>query len=196
MTTEANMETYLRINELKNYLYCPRISFYTLCLRIDRETDLSRAGITEEQVTKHRMQRRRQALHAVKSGTRHFDVPVVSHQFQLVGRLDETVETSEGLYLVDYKDTERDYGYWTLQMLAYQLCMEEAGRRVAGVYIYTIPTRQYHEIHPNQTGDLRRLEGVLQHLRRMVEEEICPPPVDQIGKCRSCQYARFCNDIF
>jgi CRISPR-associated exonuclease Cas4 len=194
MTTEINTETYLRINELKNFLYCPRISYYALCLRIDRETDLSRAGIVEEQVTKQRMQRRRQALHAVQDGTRHFDVSVVSHQYQVVGRLDEVVETSAGVYLVDYKDTERDYGYWSLQMLAYRLCMEEAGVNVIGVYIYTIPNRTYHEIQP-KSADLRRLTQTLDSLQNMVNTEICPPPVDQIGKCRSCQYARFCNDV-
>lgn len=30
----------------------------------------------------------------------------------------------------------------------------------------------------------------------MIEDERCPEPIDHIGKCRSCQYVRFCNDIF
>lgn len=194
MTTDINTDGYLRINELKNFVYCPRISYYALCLRIDRETDLSRTGIVEEQATKKRMQRRKQALHALMEGRRHFDFAVVSHHYRLVGRLDEVIETDEGVYLVDYKDSERDYGYWGLQMLAYSLCMQEAKHKVKGMYIYSIPKRQYHEIQVKAT-DLRRLQESLAALERILTDERCPPPVSQIGKCRSCQYLRFCNDV-
>src|SRR5579871_6411125 len=86
MTNIPDTTHYLRINELKNYTYCPRISFYALCLGIDRETGLSRAGIDAEAETKVRMKRRKQALHSVKEGERHFDVTVYSHTLQLVGR--------------------------------------------------------------------------------------------------------------
>lgn len=192
--TEINTDTYFRINEIKNYSYCPRTCYYSLCLGIDRTTDLSWAGIDAEQKTKRQMQRRKQALHAVKAGVRHFDVPVVSHQCQLVGRLDEMVEAAEGVYLIDYKDTEQDHGYWKLQLLAYQLCLEEMGKTVCATYIYTIPTRAYHRIQPKR-ADLERLQAILVAVQRMVTTETCPPPINHIGKCRSCQYSRFCNDI-
>lgn len=190
------LSTYLRINELKSYAYCPRISFYTLCLRLDRETGLSRMGIEAEAEVKTRMKRRKHALHAVVDGQRHFDVTVFSHIYQIVGRLDEVVETAAGIYLIDYKDTDRDYGYWKLQMYAYRLCLEEMlTPTILGCYIYSIPTQEYHEVKFAQR-DAGKLPVALTELRAMVENEICPPPVEQIGKCRVCQYARFCNDVF
>jgi CRISPR-associated protein Cas4 len=187
---------YWRVNEIKNYLYCARISFYTLCMGLDRETGLSQMGIEAEADTKKRMKRRKHALHAVHDGTRHFDVQVVSHTHQLIGRLDEVVETETGVYLIDYKDTDKDYGYWKLQMLAYRLCIEEQTELpVLGSYVYSIPTQQYTAVKTTATHQ-RKLAGVLETLAEMVNSEVCPPPVKQIGKCRSCQYARFCNDVF
>lgn len=194
MIDGVTTDGYLRINEIKNFLYCPRICYYALCLRLDRETDLSRAGIAEEQVTKQRMKRRKHALHAVHVGERYFDVPVVSEHYQLVGKLDEIVSTPQGVYIVDYKDTARDYGYWTLQMLAYKLAVEEVGYNVLGSYVYIIPNRDYHEV-AFKPSDYQKLARIFDTLHEMIRSERCPAPVSQIGKCRSCQYIRFCNDV-
>ncbi len=187
---------YIRINELKNYLYCPRISFYTLCLHIDRETGLSRMGIEAEIVAKRRMKRRKHALHSVMDGVRYFDVSVFSHTHRLVGKIDEVVESSAGLYLVDYKDTDKDYGYWKVQMAAYALCMPETDQRpIVGCYIYSIPTQTYTETKTTKR-DHRKLTGILGELHAMTRHEICPPPTPHRAKCRTCQYTRFCNDVF
>jgi CRISPR-associated exonuclease Cas4 len=193
-TDILDTDSYLRINEIKNYLYCPRISYYSLCLQVDRETDLSRGGIVEEQQTKEHMKRRKYALHAVHEGSRHFDVPITSHLHRFVGRLDEMVVTSEGAYLVDYKDTDQDYGYWRTQMLAYKLGLEEMGQVILGCYVYLIPKRAY-ELVVFKASDINKLAQILSSLRGMVAAERCPPPAAQIGKCRSCQYLRFCNDV-
>lgn len=187
---------YWRINELKNFLYCARIAYYALVLGIDRTTGSSEAGIAAEEETRELMQRRRKALHAVVSGERRLSVPLVSHQLQLVGKLDEMIVAPDGVYLVDYKDTDRDYGYWQAQMTAYRLCAEEEpGVKVLECYIYTIPTRQYHLIPASAQGQ-RVLEKTLAFLRELTNTEVCPPPTPQIGKCRTCQYQRFCNDVF
>jgi CRISPR-associated exonuclease Cas4 len=187
---------YLRINELKNYLYCPRISFYALCMGLDRETGLSQLGVEAEADVKTRMKRRQHALHAVVNGRRWLDVEVVSHAQQIIGKIDEVVETAQGVYLVDYKDTDRDYGYWKMQLCAYRMCFEEAEQLpVLGCYIYTLPTQTYHEIKLRKPDQAKFIE-ILDEIRSMVRDERCPSPVQQAGKCAVCQYARFCNDVF
>src|SRR5690606_19923802 len=110
---------YLRINELKNYQYCPRISFYTLCMSMDRITHLAELGIEAEADAKQRLRRRQHALHSITRGIRHFNVTLWSEMNQIIGQIDEVVETATGIYLVDYKDTQKDYGYWQVQMAAY-----------------------------------------------------------------------------
>ncbi len=196
MNVSEDTSGYLRINELKNYLYCSRISFYALCMGIDRETGLSHMGIEAEAEVKTRMKRRKHALHTVVAGKRILDVTLVSHVHRLIGKIDEVVETPEGAYLIDYKDTDRDYGYWKIQMCAYQLCAAESWiRPVQGCYVYSLPTQQYYPVEVN-SHDYQGLERALHEIESMIREERCPPPTSQPGKCRVCQYARFCNDVF
>jgi CRISPR-associated protein Cas4 len=189
-------DDYRRINELKNYLYCPRISYYALCLGLDRETGLSKLGIEAEQAIKGRMKRRQHALHAVVEGERLMNVLVTSHKLRLIGKIDEVVKTADGLYLIDYKDTTQDYGYWHIQMCAYQLCVNEMfDLPVLGCYIYSIPNQQYMELEFT-AHTVKKLYQILEALNTMVELEQFPSPTKQMGKCRICQYSRFCNDVF
>ena len=186
---------YLRINELKNHAYCPRIPYYTLCMGMDRTTRLAEMGVEAEIETKHRMNRRKHALHSVVEGTRHSDVAVWSRTWQLMGNVDEIVETSGGLYLVDYKDTAQDYGYWQMQMQAYRLCVEEClSAPVLGCYIYTIPDMAYHPVALDRRV-LGRLDRAIQAMQDVLKSEVCPPPTPHQGKCRVCQYRCFCNDV-
>lgn len=187
---------FLRINELKNYLYCPRISFYSLCMDMDRITRLAELGIEAETDTKRRMRRRKHALHSVAEGVRHFSVTLWSESYRIIGQVDEIVETAGGVYLVDYKDTDKDYGYWQLQMAAYMACAVECiSLPVVGCRIYTISDMTYHTV--DVTAAVRkRLDRTLVAVRELVASEICPPPAKAKGKCRSCQYRRFCNDVF
>lgn len=186
-------QLYWRVNEIKNAVYCPRISFYALCLGLDRETAVSRIGIEAEAKTKKRMRRRKHALHAVHDGERVFDIPVIYHPLRLIGRLDEIVVTDDGVYLVDYKDTDTDYGYWALQMAAYRLGIAATGTKVLGCYIYTIPDQQYKQVKVNK-GHENRLHEVIDQLELLIYTEVLPMPTKHPNRCLSCQYSCFCND--
>jgi CRISPR-associated exonuclease Cas4 len=194
--TQIDTSTFLRVNEIKNWLYCARISYYALCLRLDRETGLSQAGIDAETETKRLMTRRRHALHAVVDGQRHFDVALYEANLRLTGKLDELVETADGVYLIDYKDTVRDYGYWRAQMCAYRRCARATlGQPVLGCFVYAIPERRYIEVKLTRR-DEQQLDNILTALAVLLKSEVCPQPTSQVGKCRTCQYLRFCNDVF
>lgn len=193
--SELTTDHYLRINELKNYVYCPRISYYELCLSLNRATRLAELGVEAEKETKRRMRRRKHALHAVTNGIRHLDVAVASHEYGLVGRIDEVVETPGGLHLVDYKDTERDYGYWKIQMQAYALCAAETlNQMVLGTYVYIIPDQVYRPIRLTMR-EIQKLTDAIEHIQAMIAREVCPPPTAHVAKCRTCQYRHFCNDV-
>jgi CRISPR-associated exonuclease Cas4 len=190
-----NTDHYLRINELKNTIYCPRISYYALCLHLDRTTPLAELGIAAEQDTRRRMRRRKHALHAAVDGTRAYNVPVWSHPWQLVGQVDEVIDDGQSLYLVDYKDVEKDHGYWKVQMAAYKHCAEETfDRPVAGCFVYSIPQHTYHEVKVT-ARTTNTLIDLLDDLHQMIGMQVCPPPIPHYAKCRQCQYRRFCNDV-
>lgn len=195
MSNDKDTSHYIRINEIKNFLYCPRIPFYSLCLDLDRDTRLARIGIENEQRVKQQMKRRKHALHARHKGQRIYDVNVVHHEYQLIGKLDEIIHTNEGVYLVDYKDTDTDYGYWKIQMLAYRLCVETAGIKVLGCSVYTIPNQTYHDIRTTKHHE-KKLHDIVQSLQVFLRYDVCPEPTPHQNKCRTCQYRRFCNDIW
>jgi CRISPR-associated exonuclease Cas4 len=194
MVETQDTHFYWRINEIKNAIYCSRIPYYALCLGLDRDTAVSRIGIEAEQDTKNRMRRRKHALHAVHDGTRYFDFEVTQHTLRLVGRLDEVIKVETGVYLVDYKDTDEDHGYWHLQMAAYRLAARSNGMTVLGSYVYTIPDQTYHELTLTRQHE-QRLHEILRQLEEMVKHETTPPPTKHHKKCLTCQYRRFCNDV-
>jgi len=194
MSVDVSTDDYLRINEIKNYLYCPRIPYYALCMRTDRETSLSHMGVEHEATAKTRMKRRKYALHTIQRGRRLLDVPVVHHDMRLIGRIDEVVETNSGVYLVDYKDTDRDFGYWHVQIAAYQQCLESMGYLVLDSYIYSIPDQRYHTIKPTNRNRVKLAE-IVETLQAMIVREVMPPPTPHHQKCQTCQYERFCNDV-
>lgn len=190
-----NTDHYLRINEIKNYLYCPRISFYALCWQLDRDTAVARMGIENEAAVKKQMKRRKHALHAVHQGQRHFDVEIMEHSLRIIGRLDEVIETAEGLYLVDYKDTSQDYGYWKIQMAAYRLAIRSSTTLpILGTYIYTIPDQTYKEVKLGKHEE-EQVSTIVTALHGMIASETCPAPTPHSRKCHTCQYQRFCNDV-
>jgi CRISPR-associated protein Cas4 len=194
--TNGNRDHYLRINEIKNYLYCARTAFYTLCMGLDRQTSLMQIGMEQEEATKQRMKRRKHALHAIHDGAeRHFSIPIYHDGLRIVGQLDEAVQVPDGLYLVDYKDQQQDMGYWRVQMLAYRLCVQSMGQTVLGCYVYTLGDQTYHEIKPTKR-DEKKLRDTITALWGLIEQDVCPPPTTKHAKCRSCRYLRFCNDIF
>lgn len=190
---DPQTEYYLRINEIKNHHYCPRIPFYTLCLHLDRETVLSRAGIDSEATTKRKMKRRKHALHSIHDGTRHFDVWLAEPELEIIGCVDEVIATDAGIYLVDYKDTDQDYGYWALQLCAYRLAAQANDEKVLGCYVYTVPTQTYHAISITRRT-VKQLHSIIAALHNLIERQVCPDPTPHQRKCLTCQYRCFCND--
>ena len=152
------------------------------------------SGIESEKATKQKMKRRKHALHAIHEGLRHFDVPVVLDDYALIGQIDEIIETDKGCYIVDYKDTDQDYGYWKIQLYAYQVGIEAQGQQVLGCYIYTIPNQSYRLVKMTQR-EAKTLKTITQALQQMIDTESCPAPTAHEQKCHTCQYARFCNDV-
>lgn len=188
-------DRYLRVNDLKSYVYCPRIAFYTLCLRLNCSTPSSRLGAQAEIEVKEKIKRRVRALHTVVEGERQLNIMVFSHTLHLVGRIDEVVQTANGIHLIDYKDTDHDHGYWKMQMQGYVICAEETlGQPVLGAWLYIIPDQTYQPVTLT-AQDRCDLEATLAAIRTMVERETCPPPTPHAGKCRVCPSRRFCNDV-
>ncbi len=191
----------LRVTDLKQYEYCPRIVFYQYCLPGIRPTTYKMAaGIAAQDRTEVLEERRTLGEYGVDAGVRHFNVKVASQRLGCSGQVDLVVETNGAsgrtLIPVDFKLSRHDPGrHFKLQLACYALLLEENwGAPAPEGIIHLIPLRENIRVKLDQR--LRRAaEQELVAIRRMIEHEQMPAPTPARSRCVDCEFRRFCNDV-
>jgi CRISPR-associated exonuclease Cas4 len=184
------------ITDLKQYVYCPRIFYYHVCLpRIRPVTYKMRSGIDAHTDERQKASRRSLKMYDTVSGNRFFEVPVQSAILGLSGQIDEVVETESELIPVDYKQARKDGYHFKLQLTAYAMLLEEAtDRTVNRGFLYLILTRKAVEV--SITAKLRHeVRRALTGMRAIAEQEMMPPPTVWRQRCVDCEFRLFCNDV-
>lgn len=192
----------LKVIDLKQYAYCPRIPYYHYCLPGVRPTTYKmEAGIRAQDGAEARERRRSLRTYGLTEGTRHFNVSVASTQLGVSGQIDMVIAHAAGgedrLVPVDYKLSRREPGrHFKLQLACYALLLEEAWQLpVEDGYLYLIPARRAVRV-PITTrlrNDVRRR---LEEIRSIVLAERMPAvAAKQRSRCVDCEFRRFCNDM-
>jgi CRISPR-associated exonuclease Cas4 len=193
---DADVTVPWRVTDLKQYVYCPRILFYHICLpRVRPTTYKMQASVEAHATVQDREQRRTLRAYGLEQGERHFDVRLVSEQLGMRGEVDLVIETDTELIPVDYKSSTRIGGHFRLQMTAYAVMLEDAwGISVRRGFFYLIPLRKTEEVRitPQQRT---KLDEALTVMNTMLLHEQMPPPTRQRNKCVACEFRRFCNDV-
>ena len=188
------------VSDLKQYVYCPRIVFYTYCLPLLRpETFKMQASQEAHQDEELREVRRSLRPYGLPDGERSFDVMLSSAQLGLRGRADLVIDTGEELVPVDYKMTTRRAGaHFRVQLTAYGLMLaarnEPPGRVVQRGFIYSLVRKRAQEVLFSEAMR-RRVVRLTGRMRAMVESEHMPDPPEQRARCMACEFRRFCNDL-
>ena len=187
----------VRVVDLKQYAYCPRVAYYHLALPAVRPvTYKMRAGIEQQTAAEDREQRRSLRTYGLQSGERTFNVPLLSARLGLSGELDMLVTTENELIPVDYKDSVKVGAHFRLQLMAYGRLLEENSdvRVVRRGFLYLIPLRKAVEV--SFTLKLRaELATALEELAAMALRQRVPAPTTHRGRCVDCEFRRFCNDV-
>ncbi|TDA68817.1 MAG: type I-A CRISPR-associated protein Cas4/Csa1 [Clostridia bacterium] len=90
----------LKVSDIKQYLYCPRIIYFTYVLPVEKKTTTKMATGKEEHVTVARKEaRRRLRLYGLEEAARYFNVWLRSERLQLEGVLDTYCPTGRDVYL-------------------------------------------------------------------------------------------------
>ena len=192
----------LKVTDLKQYTYCPRIPYYQYCLPAVRPTTYKmEAGIRAQDGAEERERRRSLRAYGLAEGERHFNVSVASERLGVSGQIDlvirHAVDGEERLVPVDYKLSRREPGrHFKLQLACYALLLEEAWQLpVEDGFLYLIPARRAVRV-PITTrlrNDVRRR---LEEIRSMVLAERMPAvAAKQRSRCVDCEFRRFCNDM-
>jgi CRISPR-associated exonuclease Cas4 len=193
----------LEVTDLKQYTCCPRIVFYRYCLPTIRPlTFLMEEGIRQHEEEEDREERRGLRHYQLQEGERFFHLALHSEELGLAARIDLTIVTpsrtapdAEAI-VVEYKHSEQKAGaHFKLQLAAYALLLEEAWNiPVKRGFIYSIPLKQAEVVII--TPSLRKkVVQTVNHIRQLVDHQAMPEPTTTQGRCITCEFRRFCNDV-
>lgn len=202
MTPDANPERagwYLRVTDLKQFAYCPRIVYYSYCLPLIRPTTYKmEAGIESHEKAAYDEARRSLRAYGLSGGERRFDVALTSERLGLSGRIDLVIVLGQQEAIpVDYKLSRHgEARHFHQQLAAYAELIEENWQiPVWRGFLYLLPERRAEEV--KLTGRLRAgLRGHVAVMRQMIAGQQMPEATSARTRCVNCEYRRFCNDLF
>lgn len=195
---DDDMQYPVRVTDLKQFVYCPRVYFYQVCLpKIRPVTYKMEEGARAGRSETGKEERRSLRAYGIAAGEREFDVPLRSKRLGVRGELDMviTVADTGEVIPVDYKLSKIAGIHFQMQVAVYGMMLEELrGVRVTRGFLYEIPLKRAEEVRIDMTLRLRA-EKAFREMREILEKERMPAPVRNAAKCVACEFRRFCNDV-
>lgn len=196
-----HFEWLLKVTDLKQFAYCPRIAYYQYCLPGVRPTTYKmEAGIRAQDRVEDLEHRRSLRAYGLTEGKRHFNISVASERLGVSGQIDLVIECTDSsekkLIPVDFKLSRREPGrHFKLQLACYAMLLEETWQMpVTEGFLYLIPTRRAVQV-PITTRMRRDVCRQLAEIRTSIVAERMPTPTKRRGCCVDCEFRRFCNDV-
>lgn len=188
----------LRVNDVKQFQYCPRIVFYNTVMPVERKSTVKMQRGKDEEFKLDALEKRRTlARYQLGTGERRFHVGIESSKLGLSGKLDLLVVSPQGYFPVDFKYTRgRPHRNHVFQLAGYAILIEEEFRTKVEVgFIYLAPVQKIIAIRITPQLKERTL-GILAEIRGIVREGILPAPTDVRSRCTECEFRNYCGDIF
>jgi CRISPR-associated exonuclease Cas4 len=188
----------LRVNDLKQYEYCPRIVFYNTVMPLDRKVTFKMQRGTEAEFQLDALEKRRSLRrYKLSEGERRFHVWLHSERLGLSGKMDLLIVSQQGYFPVDFKYTRgRPHRNHISQLAGYAVLVEEQYQtEVETGFIYLAPVGELVAI--KITKELKKeVSERLASIREMVRDELLPPPTLVRARCAECEFRNYCGDIF
>jgi len=188
----------LRVNDLKQFQYCPRIVFYNTVMPVERKSTVKMERGKEEEFKLDALEKRRTlARYQLGAGERRFHVWIESSKLALSGKLDLLIVSPKGYFPVDFKYTRgRPHRNHVFQLAGYAILVEEEFQTQVGTgFIYLAPLQKIIAIRMTPQLKKRTL-AFLGEIRTMIREGILPPPTEVRSRCAECEFRNYCGDIF
>jgi CRISPR-associated exonuclease Cas4 len=170
-------------------------------------------GIDEEAERRRLEARRTFDQYGIEAVSRRNQVPVSSDRLGMRGMVDtllelstisleaaaqEPIPTVEQLFVpVEFKTTTRsDQRYNTIQLATYSICIEEmTNSPVEYAFLVLLPDEEV--IRQSIGPHIRRsVEDLVAQVREGLDGDELPAPPLHKGRCQSCEFRRFCNDVW
>ena len=186
----------LRVSDLKQYIYCPRIIYYYYVLPIPRRVTRKMEYGKLEHVEISRLEKRRRLkAYGLLEGDRKFQVHLQSSRLGLHGLLDMIITTACGRYAVEFKYSIGKIGlHVKYQLAAYAMLLEESLRKpVRFGFLYLIPSKSVVPIEIT-TGMRDYVKKTLSAMRNVISGEKIPGYVRSKRRCVNCEFKNYCAD--
>lgn len=196
LATESAGLIPLGVSDIRQHVYCPRIPYFRLTLRLRPTTASMEEGKAQHERIEDLEHRRSLRAYGLSDGERTFNVNLHSPRLQLSGRIDMLIRTpSAELIPVEFKNSDGPVGLnQKYQLTGYALLLEERYRTpVRRAFVYFIPTKQVQEVAIT-SATRRYTHRVLDSIRASVLGESTPEGTRRLGRCSACEYLTFCND--
>lgn len=186
----------LRVSDLKQWVYCPRIVYFSYILPVERKTTFKMAVGAEQHLQLEQLENRRTlARYGLDTGERRFRVSLSSVRLGLTGILDLLVVSKSGHYPVEFKDSPGgpalNHRY---QLAAYGMLVEETFQvPVRNGFLYVIPQKRVIPA-PLTPGVRGRVRSLLAEIRTTIAQERTPARMRIVARCRECEYRNYCGD--
>src|SRR5690554_454627 len=187
----------LNVTDIKQYIYCPRIIYFTYCQPIDKKTIFKMEyGREIHDVVDVLEKRRTLKRYNLEGGEKLFKQKFFSERLGLSGKLDMLVKTEKGMIPIEMKYTQRKPGLnHKYQLAAYMLLLEDVyNSNIRSGIIHIIPDKSsYH--YKNTDGLRDRVKEIIEEIRNMVVKERFPDKCQGWRRCKDCEYRNYCGDV-
>lgn len=188
----------LRVNDLKQFEYCPRIVFYNTVMPLERKVTFKMQRGAEAEFRLDALEKRRNLRrYKLGEGERRFHVWLHSERLGLSGKMDLLVVSQEGYFPVDFKYTRgRPHRNHIGQLAGYSVLVEDHFQtQVETAFIYLAPIGELVAL--KMTAELKtEVTSRLAQIRSMIKEEMLPEPTGVRARCSECEFRNYCGDIF
>jgi len=188
----------LRVSDMKQWFYCPRVVYWTRTVAIERPvTRKMEYGRESHDILDRLEQRRTFQRYGLEPARRVFHLSLCSETLGLSGTLDLCLETPTGPIPVEFKDSLGGMRQnHVAQLTAYALLLEEQyGCTVPAGFWVSAPREEVRRVPLSDAWKARVRKG-LEEMRGCIQKEVMPSPADRWEKCEDCEFLRFCGDRY
>lgn len=187
----------LTVTDLRQHAYCPRVVYFTYVQPLEHRASYKmQHGLRAEEQVATLERRRTLARYGLQEGERLFSVALEAAELGLRGVADLLILTPDSVCVVEFKETDEGLtANHRLQVAAYALMAEERYARPAPAgFVCHLPEGRLWRVTVGEglRGEVRRAVG---EVEAMLRTERFPEPPRQRGKCRDCEFRRFCGDV-
>lgn len=186
------------VTDLKQWVYCQRIVYYHWVMpAVGKPTYKMKEAKAAQDLIEGLEMRRSLKEYGFERALRRFNVWMSDPPIGLSGKVDLLLESEEQVAVVDFKLTAGEVGEnHRMQLAGYSLLAEATtGRAATTAFLMRIPDSRVFPVAI--TEELRHsVLAAVKRIHEMAETQICPEPTSVVARCRECEFANYCGDVW